>query len=358
VRSARLGIRFVVLGGALAFAACSGGQKAQPATALAAAKQEPPPPPLPNNPVRLLPAGARGVLVAVMPELRSSALFDKAKQWGVRNGCLDEARAAWLLERTERVVIASYATPGDVKLAQGETPALAVFRGQYTEDDVRSALAQGRQWLAAADAPAQERVRGRFKVISAGEIAGAMLGPELLAFGRPADVEGLLDVADGKRPAWLAGDEPARGIDREKWLSDAHSLALYGQLDERTERRLHRMLSNVGAGAASDALGQSTAALGVKLGDGARAELLVAYPGSAAASNAAGQLRSLLEQASLVIRLAGLPRLDRAEVTSDQALLSVSLALTASEMQQLSDPLLAMLDNEGAACAAHTTAEK
>lgn len=347
-----------MLGCALALAACGGGQKAQPATALAAAKPEPPSPPLPNNPVRLLPAGARGALVAVMPELRGSALFDKVRQWAVRTGCLDETRAAWLLERTERVVIASYATPGDVKLEDGGAPALAVFHGQYTEDDVRSALAQGRDWLGAADAPPQERVRGRFHVITAGEIAGVALSPELLAFGRPTDLEGLLDVADGKRPAWLADDEHARGIDREKWLSDAHSLSLFGQLDERTERRLHRMLSNVGAGAASDGLGQSTAAFGVKLGDGARSELLVAYPGSAAASHAAGELRSLLAQASLIIRLAGLPRLDRAEVTSDQALLSVSLALSASEVQQLSDPLLAMLDGEGSTCAPHATAEK
>jgi hypothetical protein len=358
VRSATLIKHSAVLGCALVLAACGGGQKAEPATALAAAKPEPPPPPLPNNPVRLLPAGARGVLVAVMPELRGSALFEKIKQWAVRTGCLDEARAAWLLERTERVVIASYATPGDVKLAEGETPALAVFNGKFTDDDVRGALAQGRGWLGAPDAPVQERTRGRFHVITAGQIAGVALSPELLAFGRPADLEGLLDVADGKRAAWLAGDEPARGIDREKWLSNAHSLSLYGQLDERTERRLHRMLSNVGAGAVSDGLGQSTAAFGVKLGDGARAQLQVAYPGSAAASHAAGELRSLLEQASLVIRLAGLPRLDRAEVTSDQELLSVSLALSASEVQQLSDPLLAMLDNEGPACAQHATAEK
>jgi hypothetical protein len=219
---------------ALSLAACGGSKAAQPETARTAAKAEPPPPPLPNNPVRLLPAGARGVLVAVMPELRSSPLFDKVKQWAVRTGCLDEARAAWLLERTERVVLASYATPGEVKAAEGSTPALAIFHGKYTDDDVRSALAQGHDWLGAPEAPAQERARGRFHVIVSGEVAGVALSPELLAFGRPADLEGLLDVADGKRPAWLAGDEPARGIDREKWLSNAHSLSLYAQLDETT----------------------------------------------------------------------------------------------------------------------------
>jgi hypothetical protein len=342
---------------ALLLAACGGSKAAQPETALAAAKAEPPPPPLPNNPVRLLPAGARGVLVAVMPELRSSALFDKIEQWAVRSGCLDAARAAWLLERTERVVLASYATPGEVQAAEGSTPALAIFHGKYTGDDVRSALAQSGDWLGAPQAPVQERVRGRFHVIASGEVAGVALSPELLAFGRPADLEGLLDVADGKRPAWLAGDEP-RGIDREKWLSNAHSLSLYAQLDETTERRLHRALSNVGAGGAADGLGQSTAAFGVKLGDGARAALQVAYPGSAAAAHAASELRSLLSQASLIIRLAGLPRLDRAEVTSDRELLSVSLALTASEVQQLGDPLLAMIDGEGRACAPRATAEK
>jgi hypothetical protein len=339
--------------------ACGGGSKsAPPATALVAANAEPAAPPLPDNPVRLLPAGARGVLVAVMPELRGTALFHNVEQWAVHAGCLDEARAAWLLERTERVVVASYATAADPKLAEGEAPALAIFRGTYKEDDVRSALAQGRDWLGAAEAPAQERQRGRFHVITAGEIAGVALSPELLAFGRPADLDGLLDVADGKRPAWLAGDTEAHGIDREKWLSDAHSLSMFAQLDERTERRLHRALSNLGAGAVTDDLGRSTAVFGVKLGDGARGELQVAYPGSAAAAHAAGELRSLLAQASLIIRLAGLPRLDQAEVTSDQELLSVSLALSPSELQQLSDPLLAMLDNGNRTCAAHTTAEK
>jgi hypothetical protein len=334
--------------------ACGGKPNAAPpATALAAAQTEQPPPPLPNDPVQLLPAGARAVAAAFMPELRGSALYELLKRWAVHAGCLDEARAAWLLERSERVVIASYGAGegGDAM------PALAVFRGTYTADDVQSALAQGGEWLGATAAPAQTRERGRFRVFTAGAIAGVRLSPELLAFGRPADLEALLDVADGKRPAWLAGAAPLRGMDSAQWLSNEHTLALISQLDERTERRVHRQLANLGAGAASDGLGQSTAALGLKLGDGARAELQVAYPGSAAATHAAGELRSLLAQASLIIRLAGLPRLDRAEITSDEERLSISLALTAGEIDQLRDPLGSMLDDNAPACGQRASAE-
>src|SRR5262249_39026493 len=124
------------------------------------------------------------------------------------------------------------------------------------------------------------------------------------------------------------------------------------------ERRLHRSLSNLGAGATTDGLGQSTAAVGVKLGDGTRAQVRVAYPGSAAAAHAASELRSLLAQASLIIRLAGLPRLDRAEVTSDAEILSISLSLTASELEQLRDPLASMLNDSGPSCAQRAAAEK
>jgi hypothetical protein len=341
-------------------AACASTPKpaAPPATAQAAAKPEPPPPPLPNNPVRLLPDGARAVVVAVMPDLRGTALFEMIKRWAVHAGCLDESRAAWLLERTERVVIASYpAANGAADTGAADAPALAVFRGTYTEQDVRSALAQGADWLGAGAAPIDERQRGRFHVLRAGAFSGAALSSDLLAFGRDADLDALLDVADGKRSSWLAGAAVVRGVDTEAWLSNAHTLGLITQLDERTERRVHHALANFGAGGASDGLGQSSAAFAVKLGDGAHARLQVAYPGSAAAAHAADELRSLISQASLIIRLAGLPRLDRAVVTSDGELLSITLALSADEVEELRDPLSSMLDAGGPACGQRASAE-
>jgi hypothetical protein len=340
----------------LTLCACGGSTSSAPGAASAQALPKVvAAPAVPDDPLRLLPSQPSAVFSADVAGLRASPLFARAKRFAIQRGCVDDEHARWLLERTQRVVVARYATApnADPTAPKASERGVGVFRGQYTAGDAREALTQTLGLTGTGTEPIVEEARGRFTVLHAAGLAAVQLDARMLAIGTDAEVNAMLSVADGKTASWLGDAAFMPNIESSAWLG-THALALLLHVDAETERRLHRSLSNLGAGDVTEGLAGSSAALALTLDGGARADTRVAYADAATAARAGGQLRSLIDQASMLLRFAGISLgLERTQVTTDDAQLAVSLELTAQQLDQLAGQLEAVLADRAPTCAAH-----
>ena len=341
------------MGCALSLWACGGSTSAAPGAASAQAAVElPAQPQLPDDPLRLLPVQPNSVFSADVAALRTSPLFARATRLAERSGCVDTEAVRGLLDRTRRVVIASYGPKqaGDSAALPIGSDGVVVFRGQFTAGAAREALTQWVTHAKAASEPIVEEPRGRFTVLRTGRVAAAQLDERLLAFGTYGAIDALLSVADGKTATWLSGPPFMRNIDSSAWLG-THTLSLLTRADTEVERRLDRSLSKLGAGDVSEGLAGSPAALALTLDGGARAEVRLLYADAGIASRVGGKLRSLIDQASMLLRFAGLSfGLERTQVTTDDAHLAIALELSAQQVDQLTDQLESIIAEGAPQC--------
>ncbi len=341
--------RRVVLAACALLVACGGAtQQAAPGPRApsAAAPVPPSPPPLPDEPLQLLPAGARVLGRADLDQMRSSPDFATLQQWAERYACVSGRPAQALLQHTQRVAFALFAGERKGAPARG----LLLLRGDYADADARTALDQACVWSAAACTQVSAEQRGRFELLDAGPLAAAQLGPHLIALGTGPLLGAVLEVADGARPSWAGSDPLMRGLDTTRWLFD-HTLAAVAQLDDRSARRIGDELASVGGAELGSGLANGSAALALVLAQDARAELRVLYPQAETAARTAAAVRSLSGQAGLVMRLMGLPPwLERMQVQTSGSLLTLSLALSADDVKSLRERVGMLLQGKPAQC--------
>jgi hypothetical protein len=336
---------------ALLALACGGGKQSQPDSARDAAGPAVLPPP-PTEPLRLLPDGVRDLVGANLKQLRASPHYPIAERWIRRHACLDAEPSHFLIERTERLVLASY---GDVPNRDAPS-SLAVLRGEYRAGDAERALAQAGSMLGSSAGPVSEQQRGRFRVLTSGPLAAALLGDRMMVVGDAEHVLAALDVADGRRAAWAAQDTLMQGVDIDGWLH-THTGALILRVNERTAQRLGRELSVIGGRRLGENLNQSSAALGFVLGDEFNAEAQVLYADARIAAEAADGLRGVMGRADLVLRLTGLPSaVERTRVSADGERLNVSLTLSSADLERVSSRLQPMMEGSTPACGAQAKA--
>jgi hypothetical protein len=323
--------------------ACGGTtQSASPAKTPAAVQESLPP--LPEDPLLLVPAGARGLGRADLEQLRTTPYFALAQHWLQQYLCVDPHKSPWLLERTDRIAIATFA-PAD---PHGTPDFLAVAFGHYQGYDAAAAVVQLFAAAGLALPPGQHRGRAMLWV-GAGQSV-AQLGERLLAAGSSAQVEALLDVANGKQPSWLASAAFLPSLDSKPWL-DGHTLSLLARLDPRITGRISRSLENLGAESLSDGLAQGSAAIGLVLTRDANAEAQLLYPDPTIAAQAASRIHALLGQASLVLRLMGLPTaLERMQVNAQGPVLKLALRLSADDIELLRDRIEPMMEGAAPDC--------
>jgi hypothetical protein len=329
---------------ALLVTACSGTtQSASPAKTSAAAAQ-PSLPPLPEDPLSLLPADARGIGRADLEQLRASPHFAIAQRWLEQYLCIDPRKSPWLLERTDRVAVASFA-PADPR---GIPAFLAVTFGRYQAGDAAAAVAQLFASAGLAQPPPQ--TRGRVTLWAGAGQSVAQLGDRLLAAGSSAQVQALLDVADGKRQSGLASAAFIASLDAKQWLN-THTLSMLAHLDPPIAQRMSRSLENFGAEGLSEGLAHGSAAIALVLTREANAEVQLLYPDPAMATQAASRIHALLGQASLLIRLMGLPTaLERMQASADGPVLKLLLRLSADDIEQLRDRIEPLIQAAAPAC--------
>jgi hypothetical protein len=343
--------KLVLIGSLLLLAAVGlgcGGAAQTGATARTAQQQaqEPPLPPLPDDPVPLVPAGPRMLATAHIEALRASPHFATLESWAGRYLCLQREPLQSLWQHTNTVVLATFDPQGD----RGGTSGLAFLRGDYGAEDARKALLLACTAVGESCESVTEQARGRFAVVSAGTLSAAGLGDHLLALGDGPLVQATLDVADGKHPSWVGTDPLMSGLDTQQWLS-SHGAGLIARLDARTAGRISRSLENVGGSELGAGLANGSAALGLRLDKKAHAEARVLYPRAEAAAQTGDEIRGLVGQASLVMRLMGLPPLlDRLDVRAKGPLLELSLVLSADDLESLREQLGPLLKGDPAVC--------
>lgn len=331
----------------LVFAACGGTkQTAPPPKTASSAVVQDAPPPLPVDPLKLLPAGVRELVSIDLGQLRGSQHFAIAEQWLRRYGCLHAEPSHFLLDRTERAVLATYAAG-----PTGErVHPLAVLHGDYRDGDVAQALSHARALFGALPEPVVTEPHGRFALLTSGDLSGVQLGDRLIAIGSTPRVLAALEVANARQAGFDTADELMHGLSTQRWLS-SHSVAAITRVDERTARRIGRQLSAIGGRRLGEDLNESSAAFAFVLASDLQLEAQVLYPNARTASDAAHGLRSVLGRADLVLRLTGLPStLARALVQAQGELLTASLTLSASDISSLSKRLLPLLENGTPAC--------
>ncbi len=339
--------------------ACGGSTSEAKGPASAQVVKVPALPKLPEDPARLLPSLPHAVFSADIDGLRASPLFARAKRFAEQRGCIDDEHARWLTERTQRVVAARYvsSTPTDPTAPASGARGVAVFRGQYTAGDAREALTQTLGLTGTATEPISEEARGRFIVLNAAGLSAVQLDEHLLAIGTHSDVSAVLSVADGEAQSWLADPVFMRNVDSTAWLN-TRAAALLMHIDDDVERRLTRSLASLGAGDVTRDLSGSSAALSLTLDNGARGELHVLYPSAEAAGHASAQLRSLIDQARMLLRFTGLSvGIENTQVTTENEQLSVALELSAQALDDLAGQLESMLGDRAPICAPHKADE-
>lgn len=321
------------------------GAKQSPATTTSAQVAKPLPA-LPDEPLLLLPASVRVLGRADLDQLRASPHFATARRWLLPQLCLDAKTAPWLIERTTRLVVGTVV----LDAAQTEPQLIAIARGDYAPDDAHVAAMQ---ILASAGATApSEQQQGRAHLWQAKELSVAQLGDHLLVAGHTQAVLAVLAVADGTRPSWLTGTMPMGDLDVQAWLA-GHTLAIVAQLDEQSAHRVGRQLATIGADGLSTGLGNASAAAALVLTRDADAQAQVLYADAATAEQTAGQIRSMIGQASFVLRLMGWPSvLDRVDASTEGALLKLALRVSDDEVRQLVERLEPMLTDHAPTCSA------
>jgi hypothetical protein len=355
-----LRISLIAVAATASLAACGGSSSTTKGAESAQAVKVPALPKLPDDPLRLLPSQPHAVFSADIAALRESPLFARAKRFAEQHGCIDDEHARWLTERTQRLVAARYvqSSPTDPTAPAAGPRAVTVLRGQYTAGDAREALTQTLGLTGTATEPISEQARGRFIVLQAAGMSAVQLDEHLLAIGTQSEVGAVLAIADGEAQNWLADPAFMRTVDAPQWLG-AHPAALLMRVDDDVERRLSRSLSSLGAGEVTQGLSGSTAALALTLdGGAARGELHVLYPSAEPAGHAAAQLRSLIDQARMLLRFTGLSLgVEGAQVTTEDAQLSVALELAPQELNDLAGQLESMLGERATVCAPHRADE-
>jgi hypothetical protein len=332
---------------ALSIAACGGKQaEPPPQSALDVSARGEALPPVPQNPLHVLPAEASELVSVDLQRLRASPHYPMAEQWLRRFACTQPEPQHFLLERTERVVLATYRVG-----PSGDVPQpLAVLRGAYREGDVERALSQARVWLGVQPAEVTEQVSGRFRLLQAGELSGVQLGDGMIVVGHPDRVQAVLEVVDGRRTALDATVEIMGGIHTAQWL-DSHAAAAITRIDERTAQRLGRGLSAIGGRRLGEDLSQSSAAVGLVLAGDLELRAHVLYRDARTAAEAASGLRSVLGRADLVLRITGMPSvIERVLVTAQGERLDAVLKLPSDDVRSLTTRLELMLEGTTPTC--------
>jgi hypothetical protein len=332
---------------ALLAIACGGGKQAEPAADARDAAGPAVPPPPPTEPLRLLPDGVKELVTANLKQLRGSPHYALAGRWIRRYACLDAEPSHFLMERTERLVLAAYTEAENRSAARS----LAVLRGEYRTGDAGRALAQAGSLLGTAAAgPVSEQTRGRFRVLGAGALSAALVGERMMVIGDTERVMAALDIADGKRAAWIPRDALMQGVDTERWVAD-HTAAVIMRVDARTAQRLGRELSVIGGRRLGENLNQSSAALALLVGGDLTAQAQVLYTDARIATEAADGLRAVMARADLVLRLTGLPSaVERTRVSADGERLNVTLTLSSADIERVGNRLEPLLGGSTPAC--------
>jgi hypothetical protein len=328
---------------ALFLGACGGASSATAAGANSAASAAATLPALPDDPLLLVPNGARMLARVNVEQAKASDHYVDVRHWILRYTCIDRKTSPWLAERTQRVVLAEIALGG-----AGEPQWLGITRGDYLAEDAQQAA---RQVFAARGAPLPAaQVRGRFTIWQGAETSVARLSEHLLAAGHTDELLAALEVADGKRPNWIGRDVLMQGLDAERWLDD-HTLAAIAQLDEKSAHRLGRELQGVGADQYANQLAQGSVAVAVVLTRDIGVQVQGLYPNANQAAQNAEEIRSMLGQAGFVLRLLGWPAgLADAQVNAEGPLLKLGLQLSHDDVQQLKEKLQSRLEQNEPKC--------
>ena len=170
------------------------------------------------------------------------------------------------------------------------------------------------------------------------------LGEHLLVVGDSGSVGAVLGVANRKQPNWLNDPALMPDLESAKWLRE-HTFSLLARLDDVSARRFERSISNMGGPRLKAELGHSSVAFAAGFGQDLHLQGMILYPNAASAGDTAEQLRGLVSQAGLMLRLLGLPSaLGRPDVRTDGERLLVSLTLSAADVRSLTERLTPLFE--------------
>lgn len=278
-------------------------------------------PPLPTAPAAALPDDGEHVVQLSLGELRSSPHLAQLETMVAALPCLQQTRAPALVGAAEEVAVAAWSSAPDPGFVGFVTPST-------DSEGWLAAIADGPGGTSTSPSPAASQVRGRHRRSTRGAYAVNRLSPDLLMLGTEARVaaaeQRFDDPAAPHAGFWLAvASEFRPGEGRVlSWATE--------RLPEAAAVNLGKLVGSRVAGLIAGARMRAVVERGP-----VAVRLEAKLASEEAATAVRREVHRMLDQASFLLRLSGLPLDKRLESSQTGAVVRFDLPLQASEVQRI-----------------------
>jgi hypothetical protein len=324
-------------------AACasSGANSAGPAHPVVPAA--PTPPPVPTDPLALVPPDAEAFANIDITAFTQAKDFPTWRAWTERFACISKPEADWLLQNTQRVLVAMRGTKPTV---QG----LAILAGKYTDTDVTRALSLVPRKHAAIMQAGTVTRHGRFSVTTVDALSATQLEGRLLIMGDSAFVDAALNLIDAPPSTRFADTEPFHRL-QTRVACEGRALCAVITPNSIATRALKHALSGAGMKALGKDLSNGATGVSLDLHTGLALATASELRDENEARTVEKQINDWLWQLGVFARLAGFPEvLDEIKVhRASDNVIELGLALDADTLTRLEERIGGMLP-ESASC--------